>query len=126
MRPRAVRAQALAEFALVAPLILLLLSAVFFAYLYAWHAFTVDWALFTGGVTAGHYQSPGPGQGLSAVIWRDLQDAFSFQVDAQRRQVLGRVTYRRVTSGPLGVLVEERHRGEVTFYLWRFYPGPQP
>ncbi len=118
------RAQATAEFALVAPLILLLLAGVFYAYLYAWHGFTVDWALFTGGLATGAYDQPRTQEALRAVIWKGFRERFTFALHPQQRGVMGRIGYRKATVGPLGLLVEERHQGQVVFYLWRFYPGP--
>ena len=125
MRPKrkALRGQAMAEFAVVAPVVLMVLAAVFLIFVYAWRSFNVDWLLFATGTAAGVYDGPRAEEALGAAAWQDLKEAV--QVRLGDRQAGASVRLHRVGRAPAGLLIEEWQRGATVFYLWRFYPGPE-
>lgn len=123
VNPGALRGQAMAEFAVVAPVVLMVLAAVFLIFVYAWRAFNVDWLLFATGTAAGVYGGPHAQEALGAAAWSDLREAV--QVRIGDRQVGASIRMHRRASAPAGLLIEEWQRGATVFYLWRFYPGPE-
>jgi hypothetical protein len=65
--------QALAEFALMIPVLILLLFGMTFAAFYAFRSAAVDWGVFVTGVARGSYNTPATGQARESVLgahWR--------------------------------------------------------
>ena len=122
-RRRRFRGQAMTEFALVAPLLFLVVAAIFLAFLYAWRTFNADWMLFASGVAQGVYQEPHGEVSLVAAVWDDLKQAV--QLGIEGRAATSEMRLQRRATGPWGLLIEERQRGRTVFFLWRFYPGPE-
>ncbi len=117
------RAQAAAEFAVVAPVLILLIAAIFLGWLYVWRGAAVDLGLFYGAIGASSYS--GPKDRASQVIpFQDLRDAVKTSRRGTRAEARVRVVHQG--PGPWGLVWVERHFGKVTFYLWKFYPGPEP
>ena len=54
--------QALAEFAMMIPVLILLLFGMTFAAFYAFRTAAVDWGVFVTGVARGSYNTPATGQ----------------------------------------------------------------
>ena len=117
------RGQALVEFAVVAPLLALLIMALVLAFLYAWRAATVDMAIFAAGAATGSYEQPRTETVLPILVWTDLREAL--QSGVHGNSVTTNLIYGQTVSGPLGLMGTEVERGQVTFRLWRFYPGPK-
>ncbi len=110
------------EFALVAPLLFLVISSIFLIFLYAWRTFNADWLLFASGVAQGVYQTPHGDSSLLAAAWDDLKQAV--QLGTENRAATAEIRLERRAIGPWGLLIEERQNGRTVFFLWRFYPGP--
>lgn len=122
-QPRPLRGQAMAEFAVVAPVVLMVLAAVFLIFVYAWRSFNTDWLLFATGTATGVYGGPRTDEALGAAAWADLKEAVQSYVGG--REAGASIRLHRRASAPAGLLVEEWQRGATVFYLWRFYPGPE-
>ncbi|NUM44245.1 MAG: pilus assembly protein, partial [Anaerolineales bacterium] len=63
------RGQAMTEFALTAPVLILLLFGMTLAMFYAFRAGAADWGVFITGVAEGAYNTPATGQVLDSVPW---------------------------------------------------------
>ncbi len=66
--------QALAEFALMIPILILLLFGMTFAAFYAFRSAAVDWGVFVTGVATGSYNTPATAQARESVLWPDLAE----------------------------------------------------
>jgi len=121
--PRRMRGQAMSEFALVAPLFVLLMALVFLAYLGAWRSFAADWGLFSTGAATGVYAEPHTADAEGGFVWASLRDAFS--ASTGEREVQARIDYSRTHALFQGLVFTERQQGQVIVRLWRFYPGPE-
>jgi hypothetical protein len=64
----------MAEFALMIPVLILLLFGMTFAAFYAFRSAAVDWGVFVTGVATGSYNTPATGQARESVLWPDLAD----------------------------------------------------
>jgi hypothetical protein len=125
MMTRQQRGQAMAEFALVAPILVLLMFGMFFAALYAFRAASADWGVFITGVAGGAYNAPATGQARESVVWPDLRDRLEItQVEA--RMVRSQISVEDSRQWLFGIQLVEAQRGASSFRLWRFYPGPPP
>ncbi len=124
--PRLVSAkgQAMAEFALVLPALLLLLSGMLLAGFYAFRAAAADWGTFITGVTAGAYPIPADGSARLSVAWPDIRDRLTIELDTNSRQARSRINLQDNHSWLFGIELVEAQRGTGVFRLWRFYPGP--
>ena len=122
--PTSLNGQALAEFALVLPALLLLLSGVLLAGFYAFRAAAADWGTFITGVTAGAYPAPADDQTRLSVAWPDIRDRLAVELDANSRQARSRIAIQDTRSWLFGLELMEAQRGTGVFRLWRFYPGP--
>jgi hypothetical protein len=118
------KGQAMAEFALVLPALLLLLSGMFLAGFYAFRAAAADWGVFISGVTAGAYPAPADGQARMSVAWPDIGERLTVELDANSRQARSRLAIQDSRPWMFGVELEEAQQGSGVFRLWRFYPGP--
>ena len=119
------RGQAMAEFALAAPVLILLLFGMTLTMFYAFRTAAADWGVFITGVAEGAYNAPATGQVLDSVTWTDIRSALSTsQLGDDERQVQSQI--QLVTSRPwaFGLTLTEAQQGQSFFRLWRFYPGP--
>ena len=124
LKGKAQRGQAMAEFAIVAPIITALLVGVFFAFVYLWRTANVDWALFASGAATGSYGGSRAQVPLQGVVFNSLQGSFRTGANPNRGTVSAQVGFSRRVAGPMGFALMEVQRGQVVFRLWRFYPGP--
>jgi len=118
------KGQAMAEFALVLPALLLLLSAMLLAGFYAFRAAAADWGIFVTGVTGGSYPTPADGQARLSVAWPDIRERITLDLDASSRQARSRIAIQDSRPWMFGIQLVEAQRGRGVFRLWRFYPGP--
>ncbi|HSQ40063.1 MAG TPA: TadE/TadG family type IV pilus assembly protein, partial [Anaerolineales bacterium] len=68
------KGQAMAEFALMIPILILLLFGMTFAAFYAFRASAVDWGVFITGVARGSYNTPASAQASESELWPELRD----------------------------------------------------
>lgn len=115
----------MAEFALIAPVLALLLSGLAFAALLAFRSAASDWGVFIAGAKGGAYGSA-PGQPfLPPLPWRDLSDGIRAEsLSLSERAVRAQANVRVHRTGIFGVRVLEIHEATAFFRWWRFYPGP--
>ena len=116
--------QALAEFALVLPVLLLLLAGTLLAGIYAFRASAADWGIFITGVTAGSYPAPADGQARRSMVWPDIGRRLTVEVDSSSRQARSQISIQDAHPWMFGIQLVELQRGSGVFRLWRFYPGP--
>ena len=123
-RPALARGQAMAEFALVLPALLLLLSGMLLAGFYAFRAAAADWGVFIGGVTGGAYPASADSQARLSVAWPDIRDRLAVELDSASRLARSRIAIQDPHPWIFGLELIEAQRGRGVFRLWRFYPGP--
>jgi hypothetical protein len=114
----------MAEFALVLPALLLLLSAMLLAGFYAFRAAAADWGVFATGVSGGSYPAPADAQARLSVAWLDIRERIMVDLDASSRQARSRIAIQDSRPWIFGIQLVEAQRGRGVFRLWRFYPGP--
>ncbi len=117
------KGQAMAEFALMIPILILLLFGMTFAAFYAFRSASVDWGVFIEGVASGSYNTPATGIASESVLWPDL----SSRIDSGpggSRQVRSLISVEDSRDWVFGIRLLEAQRAETFFRLWRFYPGP--
>lgn len=119
------KGQTLAEFALIIPILILLVFGMFFAAFYAFRAASADWGVFITGVASGAYTQPAIGQARESVLWPDLRDRLDAG-QAGARRVRSQIVVEDSRTWLFGIQLVEAQRGASTFRLWRFYPGPPP
>lgn len=119
------KGQTMAEFALVAPILILLLFGMTYAAFYAFRAASADWGVFITGVATGAYNNPAVGQARQSVLWPDLRARLQ-TAHAGPRQVRSQINVEDSRKWLFGIRLIETQRGENFFRLWRFYPGPPP
>lgn len=114
----------MAEFALVIPVLILLLFGMTLAGFYAFRAAAADWGVFITGVAEGAYEAPATDQVRRSIVWNDIQNGIATGSHLANRQVRSQIEI--VSSHPwvFGINLAEAHRGITYFRLWRFYPGP--
>jgi hypothetical protein len=117
------RGQAMAEFALMLPVLILLLFGMTFAAFYAFRASAVDWGVFVTGVASGAYNTPASAQARQSVLWPDLEERIR-TAQPGPRQVRSRISVEDTRPWVFGLRLVEAQRAAATFRLWRFYPGP--
>lgn len=113
----------MAEFALMIPVLILLLFGMNFAAFYAFRSASVDWGVFITGVASGSYNTPATGIARESVLWPDLSN----RIDAGpggSRQVRSLISVEDSRDWVFGIRLLEAQRAETFFRLWRFYPGP--
>ncbi len=118
------KGQAMAEFAMVLPALLLLVSGMLLAGFYAFRAAAADWGVFITGVTAGAYPAQADGQVRLSVVWPDIRERLTVELDASSRQTRSRIAIQDTRPWMFGIELVEAQRGTGVFRLWRFYPGP--
>ena len=117
--------QAMAEFALVMPILVLLMAGMIMAGMYAFRAAAADWGVFITGVAAGTYNTPADSLAQKDVLWADIRERISTGSDAPRR-VRSSITIEDSHPWIFGINLIEAQRGKNNFRMWRFYPGPPP
>ena len=119
------KGQTLAEFALIIPILILLVFGMFFAAFYAFRSASADWGVFITGVASGAYAHPATGQARESVLWPDLRERVNAN-QAGARRVRSQIVVEDSRTWLFGIQLVEAQRGAATFRLWRFYPGPPP
>jgi hypothetical protein len=117
------RAQAMAEFALMIPVLILLLFGMTFAAFYAFRSAATDWGVFITGVATGSYNTPTTEQARQSVLWPDLADRLKAG-ESGPRQVRSLISVDDSRDWVFGIRLVEAQRSATYFRLWRFYPGP--
>ena len=123
MIARREKGQTLAEFALMIPVLILLLFGMTFAAFYAFRSAAADWGVFITGVATGSYIQPATEQARAAVLWPDLRNRLETG-QAGQRQVRSQISVEDSRNWIFGISLTEAQRAESFFRLWRFYPGP--
>ena len=119
------RGQAMSEFALVMPILVLLMAGMIMAGMYAFRTAAADWGVFITGVAAGTYYTPADSLAQKDVLWADIRERISTGSDAPRR-VRSSITIEDSHPWVFGMNLIEAQRGKNNFRMWRFYPGPPP
>lgn len=125
MRSKREKGQAMAEFALMIPVLILLLFGMTFAAFYAFRAASVDWGVFITGVASGAYDTPATGQARQSVLWPDLRERIGASQSGPR-QVRSLISVEDLHNWVFGIRLLEAQRASGVFRLWRFYAGPPP
>ena len=124
-RRRLERAQSMAEFAIVMPILLLLFLGMAYAANYAMRAVSADLGVFATGVAQGSYKTPASGAARDMVLWSDIQSALRpATLPSNSRQVRSRISLFTNGGSVLGAPRKEVHNASAWFRLWRFYAGP--
>ena len=123
MKRRKEKGQALAEFAFVMPILILLLFGMTFAAFYAFRSASTDWGVFITGVASGSYDTPMTEHARDNVLWPDLADRINAGQSGPR-QVRSLISVEDSRSWIFGIRLTEAQRAANYFRLWRFYPGP--
>lgn len=122
---RSEQGQAMAEFALATPVLILLLFGMTLAMFYAFRAAAADWGVFITGVAEGAYNAPATGQVLDSVTWSDIRGGLSTApLGNDQRQVQSQIQLLTNRSWAFGLTLTEAQQGQAFFRLWRFYAGP--
>ena len=119
------KGQTMAEFALVMPILILLMFGMTFAAFYAFRSAAADWGVFITGVASGSYNTPATEYARDNVLWPDLADRINAGQTAPR-QVRSLISVEDSRTWIFGIQLIEAQRAETNFRLWRFYPGPPP
>jgi hypothetical protein len=122
--PRRCSGQAMAEYALATPVLVLLLFGMTLAGFYAFRAAAADWGVFITGVAEGAYQSPATGRVRASIIWDDIQNGIASGGQLANRQARSQIGIASSHPWVFGINLSEAHRGTTYFRLWRFYSGP--
>jgi len=123
--PAREKGQAMSEFAIVMPILVLLIMGMVHAGMYAFRAAAVDWGVFVTGVGAGTFNTPADEIARKDVLWSDIRSRITTGSNAPRHvQSVIAIDDQRVWI--YGLNLVEAQRGKANFRLWRFYPGPPP
>ncbi|MBI5351703.1 MAG: pilus assembly protein [Chloroflexi bacterium] len=125
MKRRQEKGQAMAEFALMIPVLILLLFGMTFAAFYAFRSASTDWGVFVTGVASGSYNTPVTEQTRANVLFPDLADRINAGPNGTR-QVRSQISVEDSRQWVFGIRLIEAERAATYFRLWRFYPGPPP
>jgi len=123
MHFRKEKGQAMAEFALMMPALILLLFGMTFAAFYAFRAASADWGVFITGVATGSYDTPATERARNSVLWPDLANRINAAENGPR-QVRSLISVEDSRDWVFGIQLIETQRASTHFRLWRFYPGP--
>ncbi len=123
MHFRKEKGQAMAEFALMVPALILLLFGMTFAAFYAFRAASADWGVFITGVATGSYDTPATERARNSVLWPDLANRINAGENGPR-QVRSLISVEDSRDWVFGIRLIEAQRASTHFRLWRFYPGP--
>ncbi|HUH99003.1 MAG TPA: TadE family protein [Anaerolineales bacterium] len=120
------RGQALAETALVLPILFLLMAGMMLAGFYAFRAAAADFGVFVTGAASGAFDAPLTGQARAMVLWPDIRAALRAGPDGsvQTRAVKSQISILDSRAFIFGIRLREAEQGSSFFRLWRFYPGP--
>lgn len=118
------RGQALAETALVIPIVAFLVSATVLAAFATYRAVATDWGVFVNGVAAGAYS--GSVDMRTGVPWQDIRNGLNIEANPAGRQVQSSISVTIDRPFMFGTRIQETQSGSATFRLWRFYPGRPP
>jgi hypothetical protein len=110
------KAQALAEFTAVLPILILLIGGIVMACFYGYRSAAADWGIFINGVAAGSFDEGALGPARSSIFMSS---------DPETRSAQARINIENSRVGPFGADLTESYRASVFFRLWRFYAGPQ-
>ena len=119
------KGQAMAEFALIMPVLILLMFGMTYAAFYAFRSAAADWGVFITGVASGSYSTPATEQARDNVLWPDLANRINAGQNAPR-EVRSLISVEDSRDWIFGVRLIEAQRASAHFRLWRFYPGPPP
>ena len=119
------KGQTMAEFALMIPILILLLFGMTFAAFYAFRSASTDWGVFITGVGSGSYNTPATAQARDSVLWPDLANRINAG-ESGPRQVRSLISVEDSRNWVFGIRLIEAQRAATFFRLWRFYPGPPP
>lgn len=119
------RGQAMSEFALVMPILVLLMAGMIMAGMYAFRAAAADWGIFITGVAAGTYNTPADSLAEKDVLWTDIRNRLNTSSYAPRR-VRSEISIEDSHPWVFGINLIEAQRGKNNSRMWRFYPGPPP
>jgi hypothetical protein len=119
------KGQTMAEFALIMPVLILLLFGMTFAAFYAFRSASTDLGVFVTGVASGSYNTPVTEHARDNVLWPDLADRINADQSGPR-QVRSLITVEDSRDWIFGIHLVEAQRAATYFRLWRFYPGPPP
>jgi hypothetical protein len=123
--PAREQGQAMSEFAIVMPILVLLIMGMVLAGMYAFRAAAVDWGVFVTGVGAGTFNTPADEIARKDVLWSDIRSRITTRSNAPRHvQSVIAIDDQRVWI--YGLNLVEAQRATTNFRLWRFYPGPPP
>jgi hypothetical protein len=123
--PAREKGQAMSEFAIIMPILVLLIMGMVLAGMYAFRAAAVDWGVFVTGVGAGTFNTPADEIARKDVLWSDIRSRITTGSNAPRHvQSVIAIDDQRVWI--YGLNLVEAQRGKTNFRLWRFYPGPPP
>ena len=117
--------QTMSEFALVMPILVLLLAGMIMAGMYAFRAAAADRGLFITGVAAGTYNTPADSLAEKNVLWSDIRERLNTSSYAPRR-VRSEIAIEDSHPWVFGINLIEAQRGRNNSRIWRFYPGPPP
>jgi hypothetical protein len=91
---------------------------------YAFRSAAADWGTFISGVTGGAYPTPAHQPASLSVMWPDIRERLTVELDTGARQARGRIAIQDARPWLFGLELVEAQRGTGVFRLWRFYPGP--
>lgn len=117
------KGQALVEFSMVLPILILIFMGMFFAAFYAYRASAADWSVFINGVANGSYKAPANAQALQKVTIADIRGATQYG-PAGNRQVRSEINLVSARPWIYGINLKEVQNGSTRFRQWRFYAGP--
>ena len=116
----------MAEFALVLPILVLLMVGMMLAGFYAYRAAAADYGIFVTGIASGAYDGPNVSQARTHVMWSDIRAALQAGQSGSQdgRMVQSRISILDFRTFIFGINLIEAQHGASFFRLWRFYPGP--
>jgi TadE-like protein len=120
------RGQAMAETALVMPILVLLMVGMMLAGFYAFRATAADFGVFITGVASGAFDQPATGQARASVVWGDIRAALRAGLNGspQGRTVKSQISVAYSRPFIFGIKLTEAQGASTFFRLWRFYAGP--
>jgi len=115
----------MAEFTLVAPVLIMLLFGLTLSAFYAFRAAAADWGVFITGVAEGVYDESAAGQARTTITWPDIAGEIQTTgLGNHARQVQSMLNLMTNRPWVFGIKLIEDHQAAAFFRLWRFYPGP--